>query len=383
MLNIKEKKDCCGCGACKNVCPRQCISLNEDNEGFLYPSIDSKACINCSLCEKVCPILNKQESKKPIEVFGAKNRNTDIQIKSSSGGIFTIIAEKIIEDQGIVFGARFNKEWEVVHDYVDSKEDLQYLRGSKYVQSNTGDCFKKVEQFLNDGKKVLFSGTPCQVAGLKSFLQKDYENLITIDIVCHGVPSPKVWEKYLAEKFTKDKINSVSLTDKTTGWKQRGVQIKTNETTLTETYNTNLYMRAFLKNLHLRPSCYDCQFKNFNSGSDISLADFWKVETRYKDFFDDNGVSLVLINTSKGQNLISANEIEKIATDLDFAIQCNSPIIKSVLPHKKRNYFFAKYDKRNIEKLIRKCLARPWHDNKQRTKQIIILIFRKLNLYKK
>ena len=142
-------------------------------------------------------------------------------------------------------------------------------------------------------------------------------------------------------------------------------------------------MRAFLKNLHLRPSCYDCQFKNFNSGSDISLADFWKVETRYKDFFDDNGVSLVLINTSKGQNLISANEIEKIATDLDFAIQCNSPIIKSVLPHKKRNYFFAKYDKRNIEKLIRKCLARPWHDNKQRTKQIIILIFRKLNLYKK
>ncbi|MCF0210536.1 MAG: Coenzyme F420 hydrogenase/dehydrogenase, beta subunit C-terminal domain, partial [Bacteroidales bacterium] len=327
--------------------------------------------------------LNKQESKKPIEVFGAKNKNADIQIKSSSGGIFTIIAEKIIEDQGIVFGARFNKEWEVVHDYVDSKEDLQYLRGSKYVQSNTGDCFKKVEQFLKDGKKVLFSGTPCQVAGLKNFLQKDYENLITIDIVCHGVPSPKVWKKYLAEKFTKDKINSVSLTDKTTGWKQRGVQIKTKETTLTETYNTNLYMRAFLKNLHLRPSCYDCQFKNFNSGSDISLADFWKVETRYKDFFDDNGVSLVLINTSKGQNLISANEIEKIATDLDFAIKCNSPIIKSVLPHKKRNYFFAKYDKRNIEKLIRKCLARPWHDNKQRTKQIIILIFRKLNLYKK
>lgn len=192
MIEIKDKKDCCGCSACVQKCPKQCISLKEDNEGFLYPEVDKSMCINCGLCEKVCPVLHQGESRKPLKVYAAKNQDEEIRRQSSSGGIFTLLAEKTIQDGGVVFGARFDEHWEVKHDYTETIEGLAAFRGSKYVQSRMEDNYRKAEMFLKQGRKVLFSGTPCQVAGLKRFLRKYYGNLLTIDMVCHGVPSPLV-----------------------------------------------------------------------------------------------------------------------------------------------------------------------------------------------
>lgn len=240
MINILDKKDCCGCASCVQVCPKQCISMNEDCEGFLYPKVDSAACIDCGLCEKVCPVINQNEPKEPLAVYAAMNSNEKIRLKSSSGGIFTLIAEQILADGGVVFGARFNENWEVIHDYAETVEGLEPFRGSKYVQSLIGDNYKYAKQFLLEGRKVLFSGTPCQIAGLKKFLCKEYENLLTVEMVCHGVPSPKVWRDYLQYRRAqhvvgKNAVSSsidelpvitgISFRDKISGWKKYGFKI--------------------------------------------------------------------------------------------------------------------------------------------------------------
>ena len=234
MIDIKDKKDCCGCSACVQICPKHCIHMVADNEGFLYPQVDTTVCINCGLCEKVCPVINQNEPREPLAVYAAKINNDEIRIKSSSGGIFTLLAEKIINEGGVVFGAKFNKNWDVVHDYTETINGLEAFRGSKYVQSIIGDNFKIAKQFLNDGRKVLFSGTPCQIAGLKRYLQKEYNNLLTIDIICHGVPSISIWGKYknkvkqLASYSCRDfastnnklsTLNDINFRDKTNGWK--------------------------------------------------------------------------------------------------------------------------------------------------------------------
>lgn len=213
MINIIEKKDCCGCSACVSICPKHCITMSLDNEGFLYPQVDNESCIDCGLCEKVCLVLNQGKECKPFQVYAAKNINEEIRMKSSSGGIFTLLAEQILHEGGVVFGARFNADWEVIHDYTETKEGLAAFRGSKYVQSRLGDSFCQAEHFLRQGRKVMFTGTPCQIAGLKLFLRKTYDNLLTVDFICHGVPSPGVWKKYLEELIAlKDnRKNSVLL----------------------------------------------------------------------------------------------------------------------------------------------------------------------------
>ena len=203
MIKILDKKDCCGCNACVQKCPKHCITMKEDKEGFLYPNVDENVCIDCHICEKVCPVLNQNMERMPLNVYVGKNPNEEIRIKSSSGGLFTMLAEQVIDDIGVVFGATFNEKWTVVHDYVETKEGLAKFRGSKYVQSNIGNSFKKAMDFLNEGRKVLFSGTPCQIAGLKNYLRKDYDNLITVDFICHGVPSPGVFRTYLQEEIDK------------------------------------------------------------------------------------------------------------------------------------------------------------------------------------
>lgn len=272
MLDIKIKSDCCGCSACIQICPKQCISMNEDNEGFLYPEIEKDICINCGLCEKVCPELYPGIMRKPLKVFAIKNKDEEIRKKSSSGGIFTVLAETVIREGGVVFGAKFNENWEVVHDYTVTKDGLAAFRGSKYVQSRMGDCFSKAKSFLDQGKKVLFSGTPCQIAGLKRFLRKEYNNLLTVDFICHGVPSPKVWRMYLDETVVrqcekKAFIEEVSFRDKRLGWKKYSVSLlfsttigngAKNSVLVSEPFTENLFMRGFLYDVYLRPSCYQC-----------------------------------------------------------------------------------------------------------------------------
>lgn len=203
MIELKDKKNCCGCASCVQRCPKHCISLIEDEEGFLYPKVDLETCIDCGLCEKVCPVLNKDEKREPLAVYAANNKDEEIRKSSSSGGIFTLLAENIISRGGVVFGARFNEKWEVVHDFVEKTEDLTLFRGSKYVQSKIGDTYYKASLFLKEGRQVLFSGTPCQIAGLRKYLRKDYDNLLTIDFICHGAPSPGVFRTFLRDELQK------------------------------------------------------------------------------------------------------------------------------------------------------------------------------------
>lgn len=201
MIEIKDKKDCCGCRACVQICPKDCISFLMDEEGFSYPKVNESDCIDCHLCEKVCPIKNENPQIEPKEVIGAYNLNEDERSLSSSGGMFILLAKKTIAENGVVFGAVFDEEWNVKHTYTETKEGIFAMLQSKYVQSNIGDSYINVRSFLKQGRKVLFCGTPCQVLGLKRFLRKDYANLLTVDFLCHGVPSPGVWKKYVEREL--------------------------------------------------------------------------------------------------------------------------------------------------------------------------------------
>lgn len=387
MIDIKEKKDCCGCNACVQICPKQCISMYADNEEFSYPHVDSAICIDCGLCEKVCPVINQNEPIEPLAVYAAKNNNDAIRLKSSSGGIFTLLAEKVIEDGGVIFGAKFNKNWDVVHDYTETIEGLEPFRGSKYVQSIIGDNFIKAKQFLADGRKVLFSGTPCQIAGLKKFLRKDYENLLTVGVVCHGVPSPMVWRDYLDYKRTKcaagknavssslnelPVITGISFRDKTHGWKKYGFKIcyaasKAAENSVSKFANIakceitpfceDIFMKGFLKDLYLRPSCYCCVAKSGKSGADISIADYWGVQNIHPEFDDDKGVGLVLINTNNGAHYIRVinHNIDCLNTEYCDAIIQNPCIVKSVKEPKLKKLFWKIYKIKGIDSIDMVC----------------------------
>lgn len=227
MIEIKKKSECCGCEACAQKCPKNCIHLVEDKEGYRYPIVNKVACVDCGVCEKVCPIINENEQQKPIEVLAAKNRDEHQRLAGSSGGVFFEIGRNIIDKGGVVFGARFDSNWNVIHGYAEDINGLNAFRGSKYVQSHIGDSYKNVERFLKAGRQVLFSGSPCQIAGLQHFLRKKYDNLLLVDVVCHGVPSTLPWQKFLDESVCpqnmsfetlKKQITSVSFRSKEKGW---------------------------------------------------------------------------------------------------------------------------------------------------------------------
>lgn len=346
MISLKSKYDCCGCEACAQRCAHKAISMVRDDEGFLYPKIDKQICTECGLCEKICPIINQSKSKTPIATFAAKNKNEAIRLNSSSGGIFTLLATKTINNGGVVFGAKFDEQWNVVHDYAETIEDLAKFRGSKYVQSQIGKCYKIVEIFLKNNREVLFSGTPCQIAGLKKFLIKDYSNLICVDIICHGVPSPIVWQKYKSQ-FGLNKNSSFSFRDKTNSWKRYEiVALNEEKEVIRETVGQNAYMKLFLSDLCLRPTCSNCPAKGGQSQSDITIADFWGIDNFHPDFDDDKGCNLVIINSPKGLELFnSLDNCEKIKTDFEKAISYNPSYFKSVTEPKYRKYFFDNFDR--------------------------------------
>lgn len=356
MIIIVDKKDCCGCFSCVNTCPQSCIKMSEDEEGFFYPEIDVNLCVNCGLCEKACPTINEiSKPQKPIKIYAAKNNNTDIVKTSSSGGIFTAIAEEIIAQDGIVCGAMFNNNWEIVHMFISNKHELAFLRGSKYIQSYIGESFKRIKQYLENGRKVLFSGTPCQVKGLKLFLKKEYCNLITTDFVCHGVPSQKIWNLYLneikatyGESTNRMAINYISFRNKSKGWNNYRIIIKAKKTRknskainiVDDKHHRNLFMKGFLNNLYLRPSCYSCPAKRDKSGSDITLADFWGIAQIAKDWDDNKGTSLVMINSTKGMKYFPDKLIKYKDFSLKQAENSNVNICNSSIYNNNREKFF-------------------------------------------
>jgi coenzyme F420-reducing hydrogenase beta subunit len=344
---IIRKEDCTGCYACSQICPDEinCISMVKDNEGFWYPKVDYSKCIKCGLCVDVCPILSNKVVENTPVAYACINKNESIRLESSSGGVFSLIAEQVIDDGGVVFGAGFDENFEVVHSYIEKKNDIGKYRGSKYVQSKIGNTYKQAESFLKSGRKVLFTGTPCQIAGLKSFLGKTYINLLCVDLVCHGVPSPDVFKKYI--KYRNEKANSqvkrISFRRKDEGWKRFSVSfLFENDTEYRQNLNNDLYMKAFLKNICLRPSCYECKFKTLHRQSDITLADFWGIQSIAPEMDDDKGISLLLINSDNGVEMF--NRIKKSIlykeVNINEAIKFNPAVINSAQLHPNRDAFF-------------------------------------------
>lgn len=356
---IKSKKDCMGCYACSNICPQNCISMESDKEGFWYPKVDYDKCIKCKKCVNVCPIINKITIENKPLAYACFNKNEDIRMESSSGGIFSLVAEQIILNNGVVFGVGFDKDFNAVHSYVENKEDLNKFRGSKYVQSKIGDIYKLVKNFLVEGREVLFTGTPCQIGGLKSYLGKDYDNLYCMDNVCHGVPSPKVWKKYVdfRENKSASKTRRIAFRLKNEGWKLFSVSfLFKNDTEYRETHKKDLFMRAFLKDVCLRPSCYACEFKTLHRQSDITMADFWGIKNVLPEMDDDKGTSLIFVNSENGQAMFDKIKDNMLYKDVDIneAVKYNSAAVKSVGYNPNRENFFADLDNTEFNQLIKK-----------------------------
>ena len=350
MIEITHRL-CCGCSACVQTCPKKCISFHEDEEGFLYPEADNSICIDCGLCESVCPVINQKDSRQPKETYAAVNPDIAVRKHSSSGGVFSMLAEKVIDERGVVFGVSYNDQWEVVHAYTETIDGLSMFQGSKYVQSRISNTYSQAELFLKQGRKVLFSGTSCQIAGLNLFLHKTYTNLITVDIVCHGVPSPKLWREYLSDMFPKGNICHVSMKDKSQSWRAYHITVVGEEHTFTERASQNKYMLAFSQNLSLRPSCYQCPAKAGKSESDITLADFWGVEKLVPELDDDRGTSLVCANTDKGLRLIQSLPMKLKVVDYEVSAHYNPCIEQSVQEPFSRVLFWQSYQKNGIKAL--------------------------------
>lgn len=357
MIKIVNKEKCCGCEACVQICAKHCISFDEDSEGFRYPKVDMSLCVDCGLCEKVCPVLNPSEEKVPEKSYAARNDNESELLLSSSGGMFVLLARAIIQEGGVVFGAKLDQEWNVVHAYAETEDGIQVFMGSKYVQSRIGNTFVEARDFLKQGRKVLFTGTSCQIAGLKRFLRKDYDNLLTMDVICHGVPSPKVWRMYLEEVKIKAgeraQIKEISFRDKRLGWRKFSFVLDINNSdkvygtdgTIADYHRDNPYMKAFLANLILRPSCGKCPAKGGRSHSDITLADFWGIWDVMPELYDDKGTSLVLVNSQKGEALLCELGIDLKAVEFERAIASNPAYMQSPHIHPRRSSFFRNYVK--------------------------------------
>lgn len=363
-MEIINKNECMGCHACYNICPKKAIIMEDNDKGFKVYKIDESKCIKCGLCKKVCPVLNRTSIENHPEAFAIINRNTEIRKQSSSGGVFSLLAEYIIEKNGVVFGVGFDENWKVRHCYVEKKEDINIFRGSKYVQSTIGDSYKKVKDFLDDDRYVLFTGTPCQIEGLKSYLRKDYDKLYTQDIICHGVPSPRVWQKYLEEmnQKNKGKLEKINFRKKDiTGWNLYQISLKYSNSEYRQIHKKDPYMQAFLGDIILRDSCYSCKFKKKNRISDITLADFWGIKNIKPSMDDDKGTSLVILNSKKGKELINKIEdkIEKAQVNFEDAIKYNPSMTMSAHIPSKRKEFFEEFQAgKNIDKLVKKYVPK-------------------------
>lgn len=363
MIKLTRKQDCCGCTACASICPRHCITMQEDQEGFLYPVTNIDACTNCNACNKVCPVI-KVEGHKHLsyvpatKAYASAVKDDAILLDSSSGGLFTAIATTVINDGGVVYGAAW-VNGEIHHIAVETIDGLARIRGSKYVQSALDNSLVNVRDYLINGRKVLFSGTPCQIAGLRAFLRKDYDNLICIEVACHGTPSPKVLRKYM--QVLRDEYGDdvqLNFRSKPVGWQQYKVTAYTgNKHYFYEGQKENLFMKGFLRELYSRPICHECPFKADASGADITLADFWGVENVLPDFPSYNGASLVLTHSKKAERVFHGLQSAIVKeVELEKAVRLNGALLHSEEPHPERAYFFKHIDKKAFVELVNECL---------------------------
>ena len=356
MDKIVERKLCTGCTACANICPKKAIKMGIDEEGFKYPVIDQNKCVNCGLCQKTCPVLGKSNNTSINDCYVSYAKDEKLRKNASSGGVFPLIANYVLKNNGIVIGAAFDNN-KLKHIAIKEKKFLNQLQGSKYLQSDLDNIFKYIKENVND-KKILFVGVPCQVAGLKAFLKREYENLICIDLVCHGVPSPKLFEKYCEEleKLNNDKLINYNFRDKSTGWDTYSVKATFKNSSFIELSRNNNYSKLFLSDIALRESCYQCNFKIGNKYSDITLGDFWGVQNYYPDMYNKSGVSAVILNTNKGLEIYNSIKEDMVyqKCQLEEIIAGNASLKKSCIRPKNREDFFEKINYNSISDLTSK-----------------------------
>ena len=350
---ICEHKHCSGCSACANVCPVKAIKMEKNSEGFLYPKIDLEKCIHCNKCRNVCPTLNKKENKEYLNCYAAKSTDDDLRMKSSSGGLFTIFAEEYLNKDGIVYGACLNDSFKVQHIRIDNIEDLYKIRGSKYAQSELHAIFENVKKDLIEKKEVLFSGTPCQINGLKNYLGKEYSNLLTISVICHGVISNDLLEKRIDEFNRKYDCNveKVNFRSKKNGWEAASIAYESDKINKTYKFSDDPMMCIFNNNYALRESCYNCSSKGVYNQADIILGDYWGVYNVHKDLFDQKGVSAVIVKTENGQKAFNeiVNKVVSKNTKYNMIKRYNSPIVSSVPRPDYRSKIFVDMSNNTLE----------------------------------
>lgn len=315
MIDSKEKKECCGCSGCAQACPQNAITMVEDNKGFLYPKIDKQICISCGICDNVCAFFNSQLHRNHPQIYGVKHKDEQVRKKSTSGGAFTAISDYVLDNNGVIYGAKYDSKLNVIHTRATNVEERNLCRGSKYVQSDLRGIYIQIKEDLDGGKMVLFTGTPCQVSGLYGFLKKTYINLITVDVLCHGTPSPKLWREFinLYEHKAHSKIDYADFRDKSNGWSKSYIFKFIYADKKKNIWGENSFNQLFLGNYSLRDSCYNCKFRSYNRPSDITLADFWGIDKADPKFFDESGISLVMINSEKGDEIFG-----KISMNIDY-----------------------------------------------------------------
>ncbi len=360
MNNIScyNKDQCYGCTSCSNICPIECIQMEFDIEGFLYPVVDTNKCIQCGKCIAHCPISNNVSKNNVVFSYGLVHSDKSVTGNSASGGAFTAFAEVILSNNGRVYGCAFNENIEATTTAVSTFEELQKLRGSKYVQCNNNNQFSKIKQDLDEGKDVLFISTPCFVAGLKSYLKCDYENLYLLDLFCHGVPSPKLFKSYInwLENKHKGKVEEFSFRDKKFGWGTKGHYIvKGKEYIL---YGTDPYYSSFLSGKIYRPTCYKCEYACSKRPGDVSIGDFWGVEKFHPSINRDYGVSAVLVNNEKGKHILSKINKRVLIFETEFhnIADTNKQLVYPTIRPAIRDEIYNRYNTMSFNKFVNKYL---------------------------
>lgn len=363
MIGITEKQNCCGCGACFNVCPTRCITMTEDEEGFLYPEVDTSRCVDCGLCSRVC-VCQREEPLRQKEpaCYAAILKDDSVRAASSSGGVFSLLAESIIAADGVVYGVAMDEDMRSCSlTRAACADELPKLRGSKYLQADVGETYRSVKKDLDADRQVLFTGVPCQIDALKLFLDREYANLYCVEVICHGTPSPLLWRTYVEylEQKHHEKIRSVQFRSKTSGWKKYGLAIGGTDFHQDQTLSDDPYLMMFSRNDSLRPSCYHCRAKELESSADLTLGDFWGIWNSAPEMYDDKGTSLVMVQSDRGAELFERIRESIVCREMSFAdsIASNSAYHKSVGRPKERDTFFADLNTISFDEMICKYCA--------------------------
>lgn len=383
MIQITNKADCCGCTACASVCAHHAISMEPDNEGFLYPIINIDLCIECGLCEKVCPILQRKEQKlspNQLQYKALRIKDTELLNQSSSGGAFIAVASYVIKKGGTICGATYTQTATVIHDFANTIDEAKKFMGSKYSQSDIRGILPQIKEILKTGKLVLFTGTPCQVHGLKLFLKKKYDNLITIDLVCHAVPSPLIFQEYInyCSKKLKSSIKAIDMRYKRShGWGHNfsyRFHLQ-NGKTLVDPNSIEKWGRLFFSQLIDRPSCHKCKFTNYNRCSDLTIADFWDDINKRPDIYSKEGTSLCLVNTEKGVDILNAIKDTIILWDISQEESQQPCLLRPTPPNNKREKFWNDYNKRGFKYVYWKYFTDSYYVQfKHMIKHILIIL---------